>query len=828
MDLNAIAASILDLFGENEYHAKASVSDSGDIYYSPIEKKLTEADILTHMQGKVVLGSYQLLCGSDTVKWFGWDVDSKDSDKAKEIVQKITKRLTNVPHCVEFSGGKGYHILIFLAEPITATAAKKITDFVIEQEGFAKTGDIHVEGFPKQTALTQSRPKGNLLKIPLGLHPRSHNQSRFVDIYNGWENGPALDPVSILDNRAKRDDLLCITDEEILPETQLVQLLSQYWESGKRHDMSLFLSGYLAHENWGIDQAKDLVTKICIATGDDERYNRVQTVETTFQKHKEGKSIRGRQGLGEMLPVTVMQKLTDLVSQLRAPDTVVQIDDIRYNKTRPPLENARLVCATIWSIMNDNGSKIFKISIEIAYWYNIEDHTVIQIGSSVWESILNRMFGLNPEDKFSRLVYEELRMRTILEAPFVPIRNRSFWNDATEKLYINTGGPEVFILDGQDIQMTYNGECGQFFITNEDGKYVLPDFQAEPSDLWDNLVNDISFKTSQEAPSRPEEQKEMFKAWLLAFFFEELLPTKPILAMLGAAGSGKTTTIRRVLRIYEGPDSDVLGVQIDKQDAFRASIASHRLLVMDNLEKSGASWMVDTLNKLSTGGSIELRELYRTNKRHLIQPHVFVVCTAVNMPFSDETLFSRLLVLEMQQLDKPISEQILQRRIHEKSPAIWADLLKKLNKIVKALQDRKTVINPSKSRLVDFTEFCERINKCNVVDGEKLSLGLLSLVDTQLRQLKESSQAVNLIEEWVTSRPVEAGEWHTYTEIFACLSTMASSRRIDLKWKNPAGLARHIETLKRRFEMDLGAEFLESPSSDLTKTITKIRFHNQI
>jgi predicted Ser/Thr protein kinase len=300
---------------------------------------------------------------------------------------------------------------------------------------------------------------------------------------------------------------------------------------------------------------------------------------------------------------------------------------------------------------------------------------------------------------------------------------------------------------------------------------------------------------------------ELLKAWILAFFFQELMPTKPILAMLGQPGAGKTTAIRRILRILEDPDADVLGVQTDKQDAFRASIESHRLLVMDNLEKSGAGWMVDTLNKLATGGNTELRELYKTNSKHLIVPRCFVAVTAVNLPFNDETLFSRLLVLEMQRVSDPAPEFYLQRKIRENEGAIWADLLKKLDQVVASIKKNRSVRPPTKSRLVDFTVFCERIKDSGVVRNEILSMGLLAMVDSQMKQLKESSQAIQLLETWIQRRPVDAGKWHTYRQIYDIFAQECSMRKIDLKWKSPQGLERHLSTLKDRLRADFSAEY---------------------
>jgi hypothetical protein len=828
--LKSVEVSLLELFGGNPYHARSAVDPTvGDIYYSPVDVGLTEEDLKKHIAGEIVLGSYQLMQGTDQVKWFGWDVDSKDRETSRTISQLIFKHLHGVPYCVEFSGGKGYHILVFLREPIAASKAKKIVDWVRSTEGLASSGESHVECFPKQDHLTKERPKGNLLKIPLGKHPRSGAFSLFVDPLEGWENGKALDPQIILSFRATQEDIESIVKTGPDVETQLVQLITQFWDSGKRHDLSLYLSGFLAHEGWSSDSVKSIMTKICKASGDAEVYNRLQTVDNTFAKYAEGKSIRGRQGLSEMLPNTIMQKLTELASSMSAPDTVNQIDDIRYTKGRPPLDNARVASSTIWTILNDAGSKIFQTDINFAYWYNIENHTVTEEGTEIWRSVLNKQFGLNSQDSFSRLVFNELRLRIVREAPIVPIQNRTFWDEGKEQLLINLGGPEVYILDGEQIEKKYNGECGHMFITNICNKYVEPDFSSDKVDCWDFLVNDLSFTSSSEAPSKPEEQRELLKAWLLAFFFQELMPTKPILSMLGQPGSGKTTAIRRILRIFEDPDADVLGVPTDKQDAFRASIASHRLLVLDNLEKSGTYWMVDILNKLATGNNIELRELYKTNTKHTIIPRCFIACTAVNMPFSDETLFSRLLVLEMQKIANPVAEHIIQNKIRLFGPKIWADLLNKLNVVVKSLKEHKDVSPSSKSRLVDFTVFCEKIKRCGVVDGEELELGLLSMVDSQLRQLKESSQAIMLLEEWISVRASEAADWHTYQELFSILQTVAQAKRLDFKWKNSTGLERHLSTLKTRLEQDFGCEFAEGGfETSSQKETTKLRFRTGV
>ena len=806
MNNEKIAELLLEIFGGNPYHAKSSVHES-DIYYSPVEIPLTTNLLVDHIEGKEVLGAYQLIQGSNVVNWLGWDIDSKNLDSARECVKRIIKHISHIPYAVEFSGGKGYHVLIFLQKPMIASKAKKVVDFIREKEGFASTGDLHVECFPKQDSLTRSRPKGNLLKIPLGKHPRSHNYSFFIDYQNGWENGIVFDPISILSSKADPDEVLSISEAPKDIGIQLAQLLAQYWEPGKRHDLSLYLSGFLAQEMWSKDQVSELMKEITELSGDDELYNRLQTVETTFDKFKEGKKIRGRQGLGEIIPASIMQKVTELAASIKSPDTVVEIDAIRFSKHKTPIENARLAASTMWSILNDNGCKIFRTAENLAYWYDANSHEVIEEGSEMWRSILNHKFGMNPADKFSVLTYHELRLRIVRESPIIPVQHRSYWNDNLKILFVNLGGPEVFIIDGKEIKKEYNGECGHMFITNPNKIFITPNFDGEIQDAWEHLVNDLSFTTSADAPASSEEQRELLKAWILCFFFQELLPTKPILAMLGAPGSGKTTAMRRILRILEEPEADVLSISVDKPDAFRASVGKHRLLVLDNLEKSGAYWMVDMLNKLSTGSNIELRELYKTNVTYQIVPKCFIACTAVNIPFSDETLFSRLLALEMQQVIDLKAEYLLQKKIRDFGPSIWADLLRKLNNVVSILREVPTIRTPTKSRLVDFNVFCARIEKCQEINGSALSMGLLAMIDSQLKQLKESSQAITLLEEWISIKPQESTEWRSFQELYSVLSQMALSKHIKFQWKNSTSLGRHIITLKDRLIQDFGAEF---------------------
>lgn len=808
---------LLHFFGSNSYYAMAK-QVANETTYQPVRQALTPDLIQAHLKGEIVLGSYHLNESKNTVNWIGWDIDSTDLSKAREYTLKICERLQDIPHGIEFSGSKGYHVLIFLTEPMPADKAKQIVEHVRGE--LPKTGASHVECYPKQAALTQSNPMGNLLKIPLGRHPRSHQYSKFVDPNNGWEVGKEVSPEQILSNAVNPSKLLDLLTDEQNPLKAIVNLIVPFWNEGERHHLALYLSGYLAHLGWGFQATENLLNQIALEAGDSDVRNRLQTVKDTFRAVSEGKTVKGFSGLNELLPGAVLRKLGEIASQIVMPTLIKQIDSVRLSKGAV-FEKIRTVSTLIWMNLSENG-EMLKTQQDSCYWYSEKTRLLTDLESIAWQAMLYTEYGINPVESFGRQVTEAIKMKTISEARVVEIQNRTLWTG--EELLINLGTSIVYILDGSEIKVSYNGECGYLFRTNAHQTHpVEPDF-ADPHNVWDILVEDISFLKSVDAPSTPEEQKELLKAWILAFFFQELMPTKPLLLYLGVPGSGKTTAMRRMLKVLESPEEEVLEIASDKPDSLRASIASHRLLALDNLEKSGARWLVDTLNRLSTGANIELRQLYKTNETYVLKPNCFVAMTAVSMPFSEETLYSRILPLEMQQVSSPLPEYFLQKQLVENIDNIWADLLNKLNKVVAILKSNTSHQPPISSRLADFTVFCKRIEHSAVVDGEILLKGLRSLVDRQRIALLEASPFVFALEQWLNSGDEEIGKFHTYPEFFAIIEPLARARKLEWRWKNATALQRHVAAMAEPLQKLYHATFTIDTDPITGRETPKIKF----
>ena len=792
------------IFGDGQIHHARAHFDGNAVSYRPVDAPLTPEDIDQHLQQEPTLGAYQLLPDS-TVRWIAWDVDSPVIQTARNYAFTLVQFLKEsaIPFAVEFSGSKGYHIFIFLEEPIPARKAMDFAKNIREMLTLPATGTDHVEVFPKQPELTATNPYGNLIKLPLGFHPRTHAVSRFVDPDNGWESGEAVDPKIVLQKLIAWEDLQ-VSLEPIAPENRLVAILTPVWREGDRHQLALSLSGYLAAIGWGMEQTRSLIETICEEAGDEDIKNRLDCVLDTYRKHAANKPLVGMSALRDLLPGAVVRTVVSLAGEMISPESVREMDIIRSMPKVPMYQKVRIATRRVWAFLSEEGVPIRTKNFGL-YWYDNRTHEVFWLDSDIWEAFFGKQFGLNMRDGFSKQMAHDLRMEFLQNATELEVHRRSHWDRKQHKLFVHLDGKHVYVLDGETIHTEYNGECGVMFraLGQEE---ILPDLDDTNSDAWAHLVDDLSFTRSQDAPASPIQQREMLKAWILAFFFPEVMVTRPLLCLVGASGSGKTSAARRLLWTLEDPYGDVLELVTDKPDAMRASLSAHKLLVLDNLEKTVTPMLVDILNRVSTGADIEIRKLYTTNQTIRIKPDVFVALTAVHLPFTAETLYTRILPVELARIDKPIPEYELQIKLKTNRASIWASLLQHLNRVVGLLITTEGTKFTSTSRMADFVVFAQRLKGLPGLEYDELLAGLEALTVRQRRMMSESSPLMEVLDIWMNlpAQRDAAPPARTISELFSSLKPVAIEYRMEWKWKTARGLAQHIRAIEGELKDQYG------------------------
>ncbi len=158
--------------------------------YDSVKLKLNPTDFFV---GNTI-GLYQI-DANNMVKWAVLDIDIKKEvakddpnfDFAKwepllkqQVIEASNRLKTeNIPHYIEFSGFRGYHIWVFFEVPTQAGVVKAWMHHLFDD---MPTASPHFEWeiFPKQERVSDIQ-YGSLMKAPLQIHLRSSKATYFID-----------------------------------------------------------------------------------------------------------------------------------------------------------------------------------------------------------------------------------------------------------------------------------------------------------------------------------------------------------------------------------------------------------------------------------------------------------------------------------------------------------------------------------------------------------------------------------------------------------------------------------------------------------------------
>ena len=170
------------------------------------KRPVTNEVIKTHLQGQKRIGRYplspEIMDGKGTY-WLCIDIDELDVSIVFEALNAI-EGLGFTPY-VEKSKSKGWHIWICFSEPVKASEARALGQYVAESVTKEFEG-AKVEVFPKQNSL-ENTPYGNYVNLPLFGPDVQNGKTVFVNSENGFK--PFDDQWTVLSNIIK------ITPEEL-------------------------------------------------------------------------------------------------------------------------------------------------------------------------------------------------------------------------------------------------------------------------------------------------------------------------------------------------------------------------------------------------------------------------------------------------------------------------------------------------------------------------------------------------------------------------------------------------------------------------------------
>lgn len=301
--------------------------------YVKVNTPLTNDVLLRHLGGEVTVGSYQL--GKENlVRWLCFDLDPEKLGNPKEAVEKLLgvlfeegeeadgrrrPRIWRKAVLLEASRypDHSYHIWIFFEPEVPAKAAKWLGYRIIE---LASLNPKEIEVFPKQTELTESRPYGNFVKLPLGKHQFEGKWSRFLDpatfellpneILNqvcgiSFSEADLAKIMSFEERKHVQTSLALPTNYKPLKsrqEERITLFLAKYWRQGSRNRLELAFLGWAIKRGISYDSARRIIQRVTELTGDEEAAARLRLVDYHYKNRLNMASqLLGVSGLKEII-----------------------------------------------------------------------------------------------------------------------------------------------------------------------------------------------------------------------------------------------------------------------------------------------------------------------------------------------------------------------------------------------------------------------------------------------------------------------------------------------------------------------------------------------
>lgn len=752
---------------QDAYAIRMSKSDSkGNYPYCPARSPdgrnlpLETSVIERHISAEDRIGIYLFRAGSDSVKLGAFDLDDHGGTSSwKDMVAKssaIVMELERVglkSNRFRSSGGNGIHVWIHFDAPVKATSLQGLMNEVLAAVGLRKGADGGLaagvcEIFPKQTKVDKNG-YGNLIALPLSGESAPLDTAgeivspeHWVDYLQGLHVNRASSVPLLAEDEKKpvgRPPKRTTFDAHPLESCAFVQHARENASS-----LSEPLWFGLAANCAVVDGGEDLFHDISKA--DLARY-KASEASLKYSRAKKAEAPHKCETLARegfiCLNMDVSGKCKihgGRAAAVFAQDPKARIKYTKKQKSILSEAKQEAVSSIVLTDLSKKGSFYRTRGTGRMLFFMEGEKHLYDIESIDFKALCNKTYALNGSTGYWKHCTEELIAHCAREGDVTDTYLFSRWQNG--KLYIHGGDQDVFRLDGHEIDTVSNGTDGILFEDSEMEPVSLAD-SVEGSPIREHLVDGLNMEKHA--------YKDLYTAYIYSLFFENLLPTKPILLMHGVKGSGKTSALRALKRALFGREADVsTGFTKSEGDAISA-ITHNYLLIADNVDGM-VKWLGNLLASIATGTQILMRTLYRTNEVSKYTPRCFPAITSRDpLSLKRDDIADRLFMIKLDRRKEFIPESVLNRNIIAERSPIWRELLTNLNKIISLINDGG-LPESSSHRLADWARLVTTIGKA--LDLVNIEAGLDLLASDRKEFVLEDNAIYEGIQAWIDN-----GKW---------------------------------------------------------------------
>lgn len=463
-------------------------------------------------------------------------------------------------------------------------------------------------------------------------------------------------------------------------------LLTRYWTTGKRHDVSMALAGGLLRAHWTEDETVSFIEAICRAANDEEARARVRNVVTTAAKLKAGSNATGLPTLSRLLDAQVVGRVCEWLGINAEPATLHKKPVDSDNDTPRKISQA---------------TKLMSFAQQIELFHNAESQCFAAVPVGGHKEILNLRSGAFRD----WLAHEFWRREGVMPS-----------SQALQDAIYGLSGKARFDESPVEIHLRVAEAAGVIYLDLCDDSWRVIRISR---DGW-TIVNDapVKFRRTRGMTALPEPQRggsiaalrnfinikdeswPLVITWLVSTF----RPNKPfpILALHGEQGSAKSTTAR-VLRSLIDPNRAALRSEPRDERDLMITATNSWLVTLDNLSRV-PTWLSDSLCRLSTGSGFSTRELYSNSDEILFEAMRPILINGIEELSTRSDLLDRTLLVSLPTIPdhRRRTETEFWREFETARPSILGALL---DAVSGALREYNSVLPARLPRMADFAQW---------------------------------------------------------------------------------------------------------------------------
>lgn len=383
-----------------------------------------------------------------------------------------------------------------------------------------------------------------------------------------------------------------------------------------------------------------------------------------------------------------------------------------------------------------------------AYLFLNEEKRLIPIesGNDDFRRLMHR-YGINGSEKLYHYLAKSVSAEALEHGHKTEIYRLAHYDAERFTLYLFNNDSQVYRITPTEIELHDNGVDGVLFVNKTSAEsFIMEPIEDGRSLLDEIIISRINFDTDELSP---DDRRLLFTLWLLSLFFDSIFPTRPILALLGSHGAGKTTVGRMVLKLLFGRNADVTPLR--QPDDFDTAVINSPYVVFDNVDDK-REWLNDKLAIAATGGCIRKRKLYTDNEEIAIPIRSSIAITSRTPQFNRPDVAERLLMMKLERRTDYGSEHALQLEAMKNRNRIMSELVNHLQEALIALSEQRDIEVAGAFRMADFYDFCMRIASNADIEREVKSI-FDRLSHEQSTFTLEDDPLFILLREWVTKNP---------------------------------------------------------------------------